>query len=278
MKRNIRLFAIVIGIITIVSGCKKSSTDPSSNGGNGGTSYIDGVFSASKTFKVRFAPGNLQYNMHTDTWKFADNQWDVLGDSFNPFSYSFDGWMDLFGYGTGNNPTNFSTDYHDYMSFSDWGRNTISNSNYNNWRTLTNEQWRHIFFFRATPSGTRFAKAIVNGHYGVILLPDEWENEIYSLNRINDYNGAHWGDNNISKSDWENILEPNGAVFLPCGGRREEMEVSSVNYHGFYWSKDSYNIENGKCVLISFRSLDFTYTNIKKYHGCSVRLVRPNTD
>ena len=49
--------------------------------------------------KVSFAPGNLQYKASTNEWKFADEQWIVIGQDNEHISSSYDGWIDLFGYG-----------------------------------------------------------------------------------------------------------------------------------------------------------------------------------
>ena len=87
-----------------------------------------GRFSVSATMKVNFSKGNLQYNASFNAWRFAENQWDFVGSpsqkdvvgqnnfaSGNVFnsdnaliSDSYDGWIDLFCWGTGNNPTKHS--------------------------------------------------------------------------------------------------------------------------------------------------------------------------
>ena len=46
------------------------------------TGAINGLFSVSATQQVYFSQGNLQYIGNTNTWKFADHQWDVIGESF----------------------------------------------------------------------------------------------------------------------------------------------------------------------------------------------------
>ena len=79
--------------------------DPSTAGGIGVFSVADG-----KT--VSFAPGNLQFNaaegshLRADgtaakgTWRFAENQYDYVGSSNKNISETYDGWIDLFGWGT----------------------------------------------------------------------------------------------------------------------------------------------------------------------------------
>ncbi len=40
---------------------------------------LNGVFSVSADKKVRFAKGNLQYTQSTQTWSFAEHQYDIIG-------------------------------------------------------------------------------------------------------------------------------------------------------------------------------------------------------
>lgn len=91
-----------------------------------GKLYVDGVFSVSPDKKVKFSQGNLQYQASTNTWRFAEHQWDIIGDGNKNISSIYNGWIDLLGWGTGNAPTNISKINNDYSSFSDWG-NEISN-------------------------------------------------------------------------------------------------------------------------------------------------------
>ena len=108
--------------------------------------------------QIRFAKGNLQYQASTQTWRFAENQYDYVGDDNNGLvregimksdnsriSDTYSGWIDLFGYATGNNPTVYDTDY-DYSAGIDWGYNAISNGGNmpELWRCLTISEWRYI--------------------------------------------------------------------------------------------------------------------------------------
>ena len=87
-------------------------------------------FSVSATRQVYFSPGNLQYRGATATWRFAQRQWDYVGSTqydygtvyyeqggvrtkstndiqdkvntwkTNDLRKAYDGWIDLFGWGT----------------------------------------------------------------------------------------------------------------------------------------------------------------------------------
>lgn len=46
--------------------------------------------------KVYFSKGNLQYKASTNTWRFAENQYDMLGTNNAKISSSYSGWIDLF--------------------------------------------------------------------------------------------------------------------------------------------------------------------------------------
>ena len=61
--------------------------------------------------KVLFSPGNLQYQASTNTWRFAEHQYDYVGDGGNhagnvpgsdnlQVSPEYEGWIDLFSWAT----------------------------------------------------------------------------------------------------------------------------------------------------------------------------------
>ena len=59
-----------------------------------------GYFSVAPDRKIRFSQGNLQYQPSTATWRFALHQYDCIGDENSNISADYDGWIDLFGWGT----------------------------------------------------------------------------------------------------------------------------------------------------------------------------------
>ena len=188
-------------------------------------------FSVSATKKVFFAPGNLQYQASTNTWRFAEHQYDCIGDANKNISATYDGWIDLFGWGTGNGPTNTSTDYSYYATFTDWGTNVIENYPANTWRTLTNDEWGYVFNTR-TNASSLYGFATVNGIKGLILLPDSW-----SLPSGLSFNAgtAAFTNNVYTTTQWSK-MESAGAVFLPAAGYRDGTRVNGVLSRGGYWS------------------------------------------
>lgn len=227
------------------------------SGSNVPVGAIDGIFSVSADQQVYFSKGNLQYQASTNIWKFADNQYDYVGNNNRNISSTYAGWIDLFGWGTSGynhgaycyQPWSKSTKRPDYNAYghsnynlndqtgqADWGYNPISNggNTANQWRTLTIAEWEYVFNTRATATGIRYAKANVNNINGVILLPDNWNRSTYSLKNTNS-DGASYSDNTLTDSQW-GTLEQAGAVFLPAAGKRYDTSVSSAGSDGIYWS------------------------------------------
>ena len=182
---------------------------------------LPGLFSVSATQQVRFSQGNLQYQPSTQTWRFAQHQYDRVsgtystqpGDGCNSYTTTYTGWIELFGWGTGNNPLLVSTDVNDYTTFVDWGVNAISNgSNQANvWRTLSWNDVDYMFWDRLDAVNKR-AKGTVNGVVGLILLPDNW-----TLPTGCSFTPGTNSSNSYSLEQW-NDMELAGAVFLPCAG------------------------------------------------------------
>ena len=242
-----------------------------------------GLFSVSSNKRVVFSKGNLQYQASTRTWRFAEHQWDIIGSENSKISENYGGWIDLFGWGTsgynGKNPwmtSETGTDYGNGVrdiagTYYDWGvYNAISNGDSKRWRTLTHDEWVYIFEKRSTNSGIRYAKATVNGVNGVILLPDNWNSSNYWLNSAN-IEKADFSSNRITRSDWTNKFEVNGAVFLPAAGYRYGAKVGRVGYDGGYWSASHLDNNGARELMISegYISPNWGYRD----GGHSVRLV-----
>ena len=147
---------------------------------------------------------------------------------------------------------NSSNNLNDQTGMADWGYNPISNGGdqENLWRTLTYDEWCYIMFDRETPSDIRFVKAKVNDINGAVLLPNSWNNTIYTLNNPNQ-GGANYNDNTVSAEDWLNVLQPAGAVFLPNGANRTGTSITS-DQNGDYWSStrkmDGYDFAYDICI------------------------------
>lgn len=286
------------------------------SGGNGGSGNvvapegaIKGLFTVS-LHKVFFSKGNLQYNAFSNTWRFAEHQWDyvgtqtpdwqgnlggtIIGCDNASISNDYNGWIDLFGWGT-SGWNNGNTYYHpwdwdnsnaslygpigeidlaDEYANSDWGQyNVISNGGMiaGKWRVMDTGEWNHLLNNRHTISGAHYAKAQVQGVNGIILLPDNWNLSVFSLNNT-DQEDAVYTSNIIDSTTWESVFEVNGCVFLPAAGFRNGTTVYNVGYRGCYWTSDAGNNDMADCPYF-----DETRIGIGRWdyrpQGSSVRLV-----
>ena len=290
-------------LVTIYGSERSFTTE--AGGGSGGdapTGAIDGKFTINADGdQVYFSQGNLQYigSAATPYWKFADNQWDVLGTTTGQNSTNQNVDRDLFGWGTSgwNNGNTYyqpwSTAGYEESNYgqlygppgqynltgtyanADWGvYNPISNggNQANQWRTLTQPEWDYVFNTRTTSSGIRYAKAKVNDMNGVILLPDNWSSDTYSLSNTNSI-VASYSSNTISATQWS-ALEQAGAVFLPAAGHRYGTSVCYLGSDGSYWSA-SYRISSLAYGVLFYDAGLGTGYDTGRFYGRSVRLVCP---
>ncbi|MBR6091728.1 MAG: PEGA domain-containing protein [Bacteroidales bacterium] len=181
----------------------------------------EGIFSISPRNEVVFSKGNVRLKS-SDNRKFTDNQWDK-----------------------GN-----------LIAFDE-----IQSVVDSVWFVLSSDEWKYLLTKRRTDSGIRYAKATVNGVFGLVLLPDDWKTTIYGIK-----DGTV-----ISKSDWTNKLEANGAVFLPAAGYRFNNWEKSVGTDGYYWSSDP---EDTPYLRFNNAMLSTSTNVFDQEYGLSVRLVK----
>lgn len=265
-----------------------------SGGGEAPTGAINGLFSVSNTKQVYFSKGNLQYQASMDKWRFAENQWDYVGEENSNISSYYEGWIDLFGWGTSGynhgavcyQPWSTNTDDEKYFAYgnynnnlsdqtgqADWGYNPISNggNSFRLWRTLTKDEWYYLLNSRNTPSNMRYARATVNGVKGIILIPDNWDSSIFDIHEPNIL-GAPSSVNTISQSDWTIILEVNGVVFLPAASYRDDTNVFPAVLYGAYWTGTYSNGSQAHLLMFDNAALGSEYYT-ERHKGLSVRLV-----
>ncbi len=243
---------------------------------------LSGLFSVSATKQVYFSQGNLQYQASTKTWRFAEHQYDYVGSDNRSISSTYSGWIDLFGWGTGSNPTLSSTNFEDYGTFVDWGCNAISNggNTANRWRTLTNSEWYYLFNKR-TGALSKRGTGNINGVGGLIILPDSWTlpSECSFTSGFCSPSGDNypdWTHNSYTLAQWAQ-MEAAGAVFLPAAGNRFGTYVANVGNIGYYWSSTSSMNFDGDAYGMNFDgdNLDAMYYNLRD-DGFSVRPVQDN--
>ncbi len=238
--------------------------------------------------QVVFSQGNLQYLAYTEAehfverYRFAANQYDFVGDAADGTVYEndakcdnalisdmYDGWIDLFGWGTGGQAYMTYTDDpgNDYSRFNDWGGHPIINGS-GKWRTLTNDEWSYVLEHHQT------ALATVNEIHGCIILPDVWTTpDGLTFNESNE----HWSDNVYTADQWL-TMQAAGAVFLPAAGERYNVTASKVQTDGAYWSSDEVcgETECRRAPAVVFNEGSISAGNSQtKCYGYSVRLVQP---
>lgn len=248
---------------------------------------LPGKFSVSATKKVQFAMGNLQYQASTKKWRFAENQYDVIGYDNENISATYSGWIDLFGYGTsGSNtqPYETSKDYSDYPEAdivgtnNDWGKfNAISNGGNKAglWGTLTKDEMEYLMEERPNAKELN-TSAVVCNMRGYIILPDDWKAP-EGVTMIIGKSGFY--DNSYNAYQWS-LLEKGGALFLPCAGYRSGGVVKGLDSVGDYWSGSVNAKSTGDAYKFGFDfgGLYAYDSDYWRYSGYSVRLARVATE
>ncbi len=268
-------------------------TEPESIWPNG---TLPGLFSVDPIQKVQFSQGNLQYKATTNTWRFADTQYEIIGEANVNKASDYDGYIDLFGWGTSGfnhgaycyQPWSTSSQNSNYYAYgsagynlfdrngkADWGYNAIVNGGNQEfyWRTLTVSEWDYILNYRVTSSGIRYAKVTITETMltGVILLPDDWDESIFWLTHTNDFQAGYY-TNPISIDDL-NYLEINGVVFLPCSGSlywdyTGLIHLAWSDGSAYYWTSSMDDLNYAKAVW-------GCYTNeMNRSSSAAVRLAR----
>lgn len=260
----------------------------------------NGVFSVGEGAAVKFSTGNLQYRGSDKTWRFAEHQYDIIGNDPGNMNYEYtsgySSWMDLFCWATSgvnspveninNSPKTHNSNLGDYGSGAglnvnwatscpnyDWGANAIVNgSNVDTaytWRTLTNAEWDYLISTRPNARNL-YTMACVNGVKGMILMPDNWTGDLPVIYKFSSTTNV------FTKSQWEDNYEAEGCIFLPAAGYRIDVVFWNVNEYGYYWSSTSSSSQSSNACLIYFKGLG-VYAKVGSQHRnyCfSVRLAK----
>ena len=192
---------------------------------------INGLFTINTNGdQVYFSKGNLQYQASTNIWRFAENQWDYVGNANEGTVYeggtkcnnalvsqNYSGWIDNFCWGTSGynhgavcyQPWSTSMNNNDYWAYgnsdsnldsqtpaiADWGYNAISNggnTENSGWRTLTQPEWQYLLTSRATTSGIRYAKGRIE------ISAGSYVNGLIML--PDDWNSSNYALNNTNST------------------------------------------------------------------------------
>lgn len=222
MKRYIFIVGILL-ITALLVQCQKKNT-PITQGSTTNYPTLDGpegstrnLFSVGSDKMVYFSKGNLQYQASTNTWRFAERQWDVIGEDNTNVSPYYSGWIDLFCYGSSgyNNIYPYLTELPEDLigvgaieisgTQYDWGiHNAIINGGNQAglWRVLSKEEMVFLLSRRDSIGNWLSGKGILNRNDGnsddgVFIMPDNYiskysypYNWIISENDLTNYGGV----------------------------------------------------------------------------------------
>ena len=279
-------YSILLTVMFLVSACNKEEVyiRPTPEQGR-----LSGLFSIGEGKQVYFSQGNLRCNPKQKVYRFADEQYDVVGAGNQNISKDYDGWIDLFGWGTGRNPASYGLLYLFYDRFYEWGDSAIVNGGNvpKAWRTMTSAEWEYMLYERVHAEAYRGVHKIyldsLDQRLAVILLPDGWK-EPAGLSFTTDSSVFAVSSVTLAipLADWRK-MEKAGAVALPhCGSRiwgnsdNDHIGITSLtgyNNYGVYWTSSS-GEDNRRAWSVETRdSLPELVENLRPF-GYSVRLVQ----
>lgn len=250
---------------------------------------LPGVFMLEDGRKICFAQGNLQFHCKNFEFRFAENQYDTIGKDNEKIAPNYDGWIDLFGWGTsgymGCQPTETSTNESEYGPTRnlinsitgtnyDWGIfNPIKNGGDKEgiWRTPAYDEISYLLYGRPKADKLKF-KCTVCGQPGVTIVPNEefWN---HRFNFPIDVTVGNYSNNSFDIKQWKQ-LESLGCVFFACAGYRSASAPGSSTYFDNsirYWCSSS------KSICDIFPGFNFNFRGSewgKLYHGYAVRLIK----
>lgn len=238
-----------------------------SNKGINADGSVEGIFAISDSTSVKFSRGNLQYQASTNTWRFAENQFDAVAgksnnhigeDGGNVFvngvksdninvSSTYSGWIDLFAWGTSGHQVS-GEDYTAYQPYSvnentedyyqgtclngtsaDWGVNSISNGS-GTWRTLTNTEWNYLYQHSKEKGHFAYATIVTKKGSSTINVPGFviLPENWAGMPANCTFNAAEsFGANTYTESQWFK-MQQKGAAFFPASGVRKISPKSTL--------------------------------------------------
>ena len=126
------------------------------------------------------------------------------------------------------------TSSHTLTSLMTWLEAVAKESN--GWQLLEQTEWRYLLSRENNAGKLLIAGAKVDGHYGLILLPDGWTDPTGTLIHGS---SAEAYEQTITAARWSELAKT-GAVFLPCQGYSSDgtnYAVIDPATHGAYWMK-----------------------------------------
>lgn len=224
------------------------------------------AFSVSASKKVHFSTGNLQYNLRTEKWRFALNQYDkcflqrlwvkenysgLPKENVEDYGLCAEGWTDLFGWGRwikGQEPGTTPLDDVNYFpSINKEGDLLVGEAAIeSDWNILEINEWAYLLYYREN-ADQKYGVATVCDVNGMVILPDDWtapDGISFTPGMASTYGSAYYGENNKYDADTWKKMESAGAVFLPVTGiltlyKSDPCTVAYQKSAAYYWSSTS---------------------------------------
>ena len=303
------------------------------NGASGNVEIVDGAimaaFSVSDTKKVYFSQGNLQYNaalgthlcadgtIKPGTWRFAEHWWDCVGGtgtydgvvygnvyyngikcSNDLVSASYDGWIDLFAWGTsgwhnpedpyninyepwsisqkkidssdkynmyGYGPSGNMQDVHliGTSQWYDWGRyNAISNGGNipNQWRTLSSAEVEYL--------GTRRSRAeyLYEPHAKVCIGAYIITVDIFCPDNFIPPADVAWKNVTVYSSEQVESLQRVGCVFMFRSANNDGNPLEPLFRGNIFWLRNRRDSYSYSYKTSSATIWDLSYANNLYFH------------
>lgn len=270
MKKNLLLLTLLVSSVSFAL-AQETCTYPAVTTASVRFRKIQHPFTVSvngsDTVKVLFAPGNLQYQASTQTWRFAAHQYEYIGDApgnnvtDNTVRANQSDWIDLLVWGqTGYNSTDpsqiYTTSNTSYKPVGPAYNSIIANTGYDwgvycdiwyneekisqgTYRTLTGPEWTYLLGRKHKNDGT---KSLYTKRVYVYLNNNTSDKTTPGNERVgilfypDDYEEDLVAeDATLTLTEW-NALEQKGVVFLPRHGSRQGSSSTIGTAFAAYWS------------------------------------------
>ena len=251
--------------------------------------------------KIRFSQGNLQYRASDNYWRFAEHQYDYLGNGESSGNNTDTTarktqtkFIDLYFWASSGYAVQpylrapMSTTKQPKSNIEetnyDWGvynKNKISNGGTTDWKTLTTAEWNYLLLTGASRAAiARYVFAKIGSIYGLIVFPDNYIHPDGAAALTNVNVASTWAGCYDATEYW-NKMEQAGAVFLPAAGYGNSYAGTGVNpastlginEAGWYWSTTYYPSNNQAKVLKIANNIAPNMANVSKSYCSAVRLV-----
>ncbi|MBQ3709451.1 MAG: hypothetical protein II887_01970 [Bacteroidales bacterium] len=216
---------------------------------------INGLFTINENGdQVYFSQGNLQYQASTNTWRFAEHQWDFVGNATygtvfenevkcnnQQISSSYTGWIDLFGWGTSGyhnpsdpynvnyQPWSISETYDTTMIYNFYGYGPSTNETSSNLTDgSANYDWG---YYNSMSNGGN------QNHQWRVLTGEEWYHVINNRNIISD---IRYAKAQITIPDYGII---NGVVLFPDNWSTSTYNPNCPNQSGVSFSSNVISLD-----------------------------------